>query len=296
MTRTASTCIAEEVKGTHSFKIANYSQRKSFGFRRYISSTFTACGHDWCIRYYPGGASAGTKDYVAVHLDFAHKGVVKVETSLTLLYDFRLLNRATGLSSSVFSAPAPVRFSSAFGQFSWGTNKFMKKSELGEASEYLQDNCLTLECHVTVIKRSLVEEEVLGVQVPPSDLMEDLGKLMEATEEADVTFNVRGEVFHAHKFMIAVRSPVFKAKLYGSMANSITIDDMEPAIFKAFLRFVYTDSLPAMEDLDGNVNCKAIRELLVAADRYAVKRLKLICEDILCKGLDVENIAATLTF
>lgn len=37
-----------------------------------------------------------------------------------------------------------------------------------------------------------------------------------------------------------------------------------------------------------------IKHLLVAADRYDVRRLKQICEGILCKSPDVENVATIL--
>ncbi|TVU42020.1 hypothetical protein EJB05_08402, partial [Eragrostis curvula] len=154
--------------------------------------------------------------------------------------------------------------------------------------------------HVTVIKQSLVEE-VVDVKVPPSDLLDDLGKLMEAGEGADLMIDVQGEIFHAHKFMLAIRSPVFKAELYGpvgekDMMHSFTIVGMEPGLFKALLHFIYTDSCPAMHDPDGNVSEETIRKLLVAADRYDLERMKSICEDILCKRLDIKNVAATLAF
>ncbi|GJN00867.1 hypothetical protein PR202_ga18088 [Eleusine coracana subsp. coracana] len=62
----------------------------------------------------------------------------------------------------------------------------------------------------------------------------------------------------------------------------------------ALLHFIYTDSmLPAMED-GVEESRETIEHLLAAADRYDMGRLKLICEDILCKSLDVENVATTL--
>jgi speckle-type POZ protein len=74
----------------------------------------------------------------------------------------------------------------------------------------------------------------------------------------------------------------------------ITVEDMEPDVFKALLHFIYKDSLPAMDDLDGGEDMEMVKHLLVAADRYAVERMKLICESILCKGLQVDSVAATL--
>jgi hypothetical protein len=37
-----------------------------------------------------------------------------------------------------------------------------------------------------------------------------------------------------------------------------------------------------------------IWHLLEAADRYAVHRLSLVCQSILCNNLDVENVSTTL--
>ncbi|CAO2163962.1 unnamed protein product [Urochloa humidicola] len=106
------------------------------------------------------------------------------------------------------------------------------------------------------------------------------------------------ETFAAHKFVLAMRSPVFKAELYGPMreasAKHVTIEDMQPAVFRALLHFIYSDSLPDMDDLGGDANCEMMRHLLVAADRYGVDRLKLVCQSILCENIDVKNVATTL--
>lgn len=63
---------------------------------------------------------------------------------------------------------------------------------------------------------------------------------------------------------------------------------------RALLHFIYTDSLPVMDDLKGGAQCEIIRHLLVAADRYAVERLNLMCQSILCEDLQVDNVATTL--
>jgi speckle-type POZ protein len=80
-----------------------------------------------------------------------------------------------------------------------------------------------------------------------------LGKLLLGKEESDVNFSVGGENFPARKILLAMRSPVFKAQLYGQMkerrARLITIEDIQPAVFRALLHFIYTDSLPDMDDL-----------------------------------------------
>uniref|UniRef100_A0A0A9BDA2 Uncharacterized protein n=1 Tax=Arundo donax TaxID=35708 RepID=A0A0A9BDA2_ARUDO len=74
----------------------------------------------------------------------------------------------------------------------------------------------------------------------------------------------------------------------------ITIKDMQPAVFRALLYFIYTDSLPDMDHLEGDDHSEMIRHLLVAADRYDIERLKLMCQNILCENLRVQTVATTL--
>ena len=98
-----------------------------------------------------------------------------------------------------------------------------------------------------------------------------------------------------HICVLAFRSPVFRAELFGPMKekaeNLIRIDDMEPAIFEALLHFIYTDRLP---DSCSDGRNPAIMHLLVAADRYGVERLRLLCESKLSEVIDVETVATTL--
>jgi speckle-type POZ protein len=87
-----------------------------------------------------------------------------------------------------------------------------------------------------------------------------------------------------------MRSPVFNAELTRDKRKRIIIvEDIEPPVFKALLRFIYTDSLPSMGDLDGNENDEIVRHLLVAANRYGLVRMKLMCESILCNRLAVQQ-------
>jgi speckle-type POZ protein len=88
--------------------------------------------------------------------------------------------------------------------------------------------------------------------------------------------SVLGVRISQHRIVLAARSPVFRAELYGPMQEArlelITIEDTQPAVFKAMMHFIYTDSLPETDDrIDANL--EMIRHLLVAADKYALDRL-----------------------
>ncbi|KAF7018528.1 hypothetical protein CFC21_031809 [Triticum aestivum] len=114
---------------------------------------------------------------------------------------------------------------------------------------------------------------------------------------ADVTFSVGGQLFKAHRCLLAAWSLVFKAELLGPMkekeTHCIKIDDIDTQIFEALLHFIYTDSLIVDEHQKEGEIAK-LQHLLVATDRYGLDRLNVMCESKLSECIDVETVATTL--
>ncbi|XBI98321.1 hypothetical protein VPH35_018572 [Triticum aestivum] len=255
--KSISMCTPNSVQVTHVFDIFGYSKHRGMGNEKFIrSGTFSVGGHDWSIRFYPDGYNTEKveKDYVSVYLELMSKGA-KVRGSC----DLRLVDHSTGISASVH------------------------KTELRTFDPADLKPCVTESKPFPKIE----------VPVPPSDIAEHLGKLLKDDKGFDVTFCVRRKTIGAHRSILAARSPVFKAELFGPMREAktprcVTIKDMQPDVFTALLHFIYTDSLP-----DGDKNTDMIRHLLVAADRYAMERLKLACQSILCENLNVDTVATT---
>ncbi|BAH94888.1 Os10g0425500 [Oryza sativa Japonica Group] len=141
---------------------------------------------------------------------------------------------------------------------------------------------------------------VVDVAVPLPELNRDMEALLQSEEGADVTFEVGGESFAAHRCVLAARSSVFRAELFGAMKESTAgggkarVDGVEARAFKALLHFIYTDAAPELDGKDQDETSSMAQHLLVAADRYNLERLKLICEDKLCKRIDVSSAATTL--
>lgn len=81
------------------------------------------------------------------------------------------------------------------------------------------------------------------IPVSPSNMAEHIGWLLDSGKGTDVTFEVDGETFPAHKLVLAARSPVFRAQLFGPMKDKnmqcITIEDMEAPVFKVCSLFIY---------------------------------------------------------
>ncbi|CAM0903847.1 unnamed protein product [Alopecurus aequalis] len=294
--RIESRCTPTTELATLAFEIVGYSLHKVMGTGEFIQSTPASVGgYEWCIHYYPNGDSDECKEYISVFLVILTK-----RARARVLYDLRLVDHATRVSSPVVSClESPTVFNSLEtdeNHYAWGAPAFMKRSEL-EESAYLRDDRLTIECDLTVINEPLVVDAAIVTkdQSPPLTLSEELEILLETEDEADVRFIVQGEVFRAHKLVLAMRSPVFKAEFYGPMKENRTRDipvkDMQPAVFMASLHYIYTDTLPPMDDLDHDECGEMVKHLLVAADRYAIEKMKMACEGILCKHIAVHSVA-----
>jgi speckle-type POZ protein len=91
-------------------------------------------------------------------------------------------------------------------------------------------------------------------------------------------------------------------ELLGSMKENISspieIHEMEADVFKSLLHFIYCDSLPVVEKACNGGEARPCLvmagHLLVAADRYNVNRLKLICEHTLSSHIDANMVASNL--
>jgi speckle-type POZ protein len=182
----------------------------------------------------------------------------------------------------------------------WGRSKFIKRVDF-EKSKHLVDDSFTVRCDLAVINQIRSEEMPAPkfVSVPPSDLNQHLGDLLATGKGADVVFEIAGQTFAAHRWLLASRSTVFRAELFGSMKESgtadvIRVDDMEAQVFRALLHFAYTDSLlpeTQTKEEEEDVMCQ---HLLVAADRYSFERLKLVCEEKLCKYININAVGTIL--
>ena len=121
-----------------------------------------------------------------------------------------------------------------------GYKRFFRRALL-ETSDYLKDDCLKINCTVGVVVSAIDCSRLHSIQVPDSDIGTQFGTLLENMEGSDVIFSVAGERFHAHKLVLAARSPVFRSEFFdGSEGDTqeIIITDMEPKVFKVRTLFI----------------------------------------------------------
>ena len=128
------------------------------------------------------------------------------------------------------------------------------------------------------------------MKIPECKLAEDLGYLHERPSHSDVSLCLQGTEFHAHKAILAARSPVFNAMFGHEMEetrqNRVDIPDVDEETMREVLRFIYTGNTPNLEGMADT--------LLAAADKYQLERLKVLCEESLVAGLATDNVCDTL--
>ncbi|XP_037427444.1 BTB/POZ and MATH domain-containing protein 2-like [Triticum dicoccoides] len=285
---TASAIVAQAVSGSHVLTVDGYSRTMGLGTGKFIKSgTFDVRGHSWCILYYPDRRTSDDADWISIYLCLVHTDADEVKAQ----FKISLVDQHGESGTSYSNESQICAFRVTEGPWGFGV---IKRKDL-EGSVYLKDDVLRIRCDVTVSMEIITEHTAPAVLVPPSDMHHHLARLLSAGEGSDVTFEVGGEAFPAHRYMLAARSSVFRAELLGPMkektATRVQINDMDANVFRALLHFIYTDSLPEMDDGDSTAMAQ---HLLVAADRYDMERLKLICVERLCSGLCRSTVATTL--
>nr|XP_043628225.1 BTB/POZ and MATH domain-containing protein 4-like isoform X2 [Erigeron canadensis] len=299
---TTSRSITETVNGSHEFVIEGYSLAKGMGIGKHIASdNFTVGGFQWAVYFYPDGKNPeDNSTYVSLFIALTSEG-----TDVRALFELTLVDQSgkekhkvhSHFDRSLESGPYTLKYRGSM----WGYKRFYRRALL-EASDYLKDDCLKINCTVGVVVSATICPRPPTIQVPESDIGLNFGMLLENMEGSDVIFNVAGEKFHAHKLVLAARSPVFRSNGFGQEKadHEIVIADMEPKVFKAMLHFIYTDELNEDElvasssSSEADVSDTLVSKLLVAADQYDLCRLRRICESYLCKDISVDSFGRIL--
>ncbi|EFJ18344.1 hypothetical protein SELMODRAFT_443336 [Selaginella moellendorffii] len=298
--------VTETVNGSHHFTINGYSLAKGMGVGKYISSnTFSVGNYQWAVYFYPDGKNTEDSSlYVSVFIALASEG-----TDVRALFELTLLDQSgkdkhkvhSHFDRSLESGPYTLKYRGSM----WGYKRFFRRAVL-ETSDYLKDDSLSITCTVGVVVSSMQALRQQSLPVPESDIGRHFGALLESGEGSDITFEVDGEVFHAHKMVLAARSPVFRAQLNGPLSDSnvklLQLEDIKAPVFEAMLYFIYRDALPdASEVLSSSsysstslASTMMAQHLLAAADRYGLDRLRIVCEAKLCEDVSIDTVATTL--
>ncbi|OQU79162.1 hypothetical protein SORBI_3008G103000 [Sorghum bicolor] len=283
-----STHLSYVARSTHLLNISNYSLPSTHS-KVYCKSSVEVDGFEWEIRFYPM-----CSPHYQLELQLVFLGEAGAD-KLTAALSCRMVD-----PSGTFEPTAEKTSETTSFQHHSDSSQPLVIVSIFEAIDlpyryrpYFDSNneSLTVECTVTVFR------DPEAIPVPSSNnLQQHLGELLASKAGSDVTFTVSGESFPAHKNVVAARSPE-------KSSGRVEIKEMEAPVFGAMLRFIYTDVVPELDDVKPAEAATATattattlaQHLLVAADRYGLDRLKVMCERRLAFAVDAAgSVAATL--
>ncbi|CAK9303764.1 unnamed protein product [Gordionus sp. m RMFG-2023] len=278
------------IKFSYMWTINNFTFCKEEMGEVLKSSPFSSGANDklkWCLRVNPRGLDEESKDYLSLYLLLVSCNKTEVRAK----FKFSILN-SKGEETKAMESQRAYRFVQGK---DWGFKKFIRRDFLlDDANGLLPDDKLTLFCEVSVVAESVNvsgQTNLTPFKVPECKLSEDLNALFESQTFSDVVLCVEKKEFKSHKAILAARSPVFAAMFEHEMEerklNRVEITDLEEEVLREMLRYIYTGRASNLE--------RMADDLLAAADKYALDRLKIMCEESLCSNLNVENVAETFT-
>ncbi|XP_048534179.1 BTB/POZ and MATH domain-containing protein 2-like [Triticum urartu] len=280
------------------------------------SGAFVVGGHAWFLEYFPNGENPNCADFICLYVSLFRQDDKPVDARFSFSFIDQVEEQ---MPMYIRATNQACRFADDDSD-SWGTRKFLRKDAL-ERSAHLKGDSFTIRCDIMVCKDPNTEDASgHDTKVLLSDIDQHFHTLLQTKVGADVTFEVSGETFTAHRCVLAARSKVFMAQLFGPRKGGTTtsgvihIKDMRANVFRALLRFIYTDSFPEIEKddmeeeevsqvLEGGQKEEAtedemwiqwIQDLFVAADRYDLRRLKCISERQLSDSIGVSSVMSTL--
>ncbi|XP_058805412.1 speckle-type POZ protein-like [Phymastichus coffea] len=244
---------------------------------------------NWCIDLYPKGFDKSYENFISLFLklESCDQYVVKVKYKFCILNSKRSKTHEMGSETDRLFTPG----------CDWGFREFISRDTLFDKSNnLLPDNKLTIYCEIDVNRRTtnIFNENIMA---PPklsesqSKIIDDIEALMKSKKFCDVSLVVGDKKFYAHKTILAARSITFCTKFEENLeekkVNVIEINNYDQKIVKEMLRYIYTGKVE-------NLN-KLAKDILPAANEYVLEGLKNMCENIISKNLNLDNVVEMLT-
>jgi speckle-type POZ protein len=159
-----------------------------------------------------------------------------------------------------------------------------------DAQKLLLNDRLILFCKTSILTDPMNISGWLLLAKPDCSLSADSGELFEKQGFADVILSASGRELHAHKAVLSARSSVssvlFRHDMLENKNNRVEADDVRYDVLQEMVHFIYAGRTPNLIEMS--------YELLQAAEKYYLERLKVMCKDVLCLNLTTENVAGTL--
>lgn len=244
----------------------------------------------WSLKIYPGGFDDESKEYLSC---FLHSDVSR---PIRASFKISVMNQKGWKNQHFMSNVKEFNKSTSM----WGEAKFILRNDLRNATNGIcVEDKLVIKVEMTVYgsieyKTKRSGSIALSPSKNKSTLSQDLASILFTESSADVTIITGDDRIPAHKFMLCLRSEVFKAMLCMGMSetrsNEIVISDFDESIVRELLKYIYTDecSPKSLEE-----NCELI---FAAACKYQIQGLETLCEVYMSSTINVSNVVKIAYF
>ncbi|UJR09215.1 hypothetical protein I4U23_013463 [Adineta vaga] len=261
----------------------------------------------WRLVCYPKGNYGASSNYMSIFLEY-----IKGERDIKAKAEYSLVNRKCELTE--------MRKDAQFSIYKCGNSRgfinYVKFDTLTLVeNETLDEDKLKIYVRITIMDDAITEETkyqefddgeninftTRGFESLVKDftqlLIQSTTKMSDITIRVTVPFNDDIDesiespvIFHAHKLILAARSPVFAAmfsnRTLENTTNTIDINDLHPNTIQSMLEYIYTGKVTDIK--------KSTVELYRCADKYQLEDLRLQAEMALMNSLSIDTSAEIL--
>ncbi|XP_074099182.1 speckle-type POZ protein-like [Cotesia typhae] len=163
------------------------------------------------------------------------------------------------------------------------TRTFMKNRSLAKNKLLSSSDNITLSGELTVFNDHTSFSANIPFKTSKRLNTDDFKQLFDNNNEisSDVTLEVGGHEFKAHKVMLMVRNPLVSAMFMEKLKeNKVDIADIDQETLKKLLEFIFTDKVNALNNYS--------ELLLKDTDKNQLQKLKSICDESLCNSITLK--------
>ena len=121
----------------------------------------------------------------------------------------------------------------------------------------------------------------------------DLAGLLNSEYRPDFTIQCGMYEFKCHQLILAIRCPYFKGMMETTemkeQRNNRCTEIIDPNIMQHILLYIYSGRGPSLLTRENEDWAAIVQDLFVAADRYLLEDLKLLCEHYMCEEINFQN-------
>jgi len=249
---------------------------------------------DWSLWLYPNGCKDANAGYISIYLSkmpTENSGDLKTTASFSILDEdgftasFSILDED---GFKVHSSPefVCIYFSDSIEQ--WGFHQFVSHTTLKEKG-LLTGAALTILVEIAFDGEIRIFGGSGTIKQSTEAVMElssDLKSMFMSAKHTDCEVVCGAKSFPCHKIILSARSSVFDAIFTHDMEekklNKVEIKDLDVEVVHDMLQFMYCGEFKKLRT-------KAA-DLLPAAEKYDLKKLKQLCVASLCATISVDNV------